>query len=481
MMADNDRTQTMVAPGGEQGAATASAQAEGNATVVVTQQRSAADVGDATVVGMTTRDGTVAVARVAQLDLGQLKPQVEYTLRAHNTFALAGQTVQNYLLADIQGFFGGMLGPGSMTARAPVALALAIDRSGSMEGRPIEAVKTAVGVIVDQLTEADMLSIVTFGEQVDVLMPASRVLNRELIKQHVERIRPKGTTNLYGGIGIAAEQLLAARAPQHLSRTLVLTDGEANEGITDYADFMALARDLRAKGMTVSAIGLGVEYNEELMRGLAKAARGNYYYIDSLDRIPEVFERELKSLFGTVATGVTLKLTLADGVQLTRAYGYEAAQGGRTVSLDLPDIASGASLPVLLQLGVKPHPPARFRAAQSELSFKYFGQGERTVLHADLLLEFTTDKDKIMGGIDAVVEAAMREKDVVANLQRAAAMMKQDVGTATMIIQQAEAQLMAAGNTHDATLVGIALGKLQRGAVDDATKTLSVAEFELER
>jgi Ca-activated chloride channel family protein len=480
-MADNDRTQTMVVPGADAGSATAVAEAQGNATVVVTQQTSAAQAGNATVVGLPARDGTVSVARVAQLDLSQLKPQVEYRLRAHNAYALAGQTVQNYLLADIQGFFGGMLGAGGMTARAPVALAIAIDRSGSMEGKPIEAVKTAVGVIVDQLTEADMLSIVTFGEQVDVLMPASRVLNRELIKQHVERIRPKGTTNLYGGVGIAAEQLIGAKTPQHLSRVIVLTDGEANEGITEYGDIIALARDLRAKGMTVSTVGLGIEYNEELMRGIAKATRGNYYYIDSIDRIPDVFDRELKHVFGTVATSVALKLTLADGAALTRCYGYEAAQGGRSVSIDLPDIASGESLPVLLQLGVKPHPAARYRVAQSELSFKYFGQGERTVLKGDLLVEFTTDKDRIMGGIDPVVEAAMREKDVVANLQRAAALMKQDVGTATMIIQQAEAQLMAAGNTEDATLVGVALGKLQRGAVDDATKTLSVASFELER
>ncbi len=74
----------------------------------------------------------------------------------------------------------------------------------------------------------------------------------------------------------------------------------------------------------------------------------------------------------------------------------------------------------------------------------------------------------------------MREKDIVANLKRAGQMMKSDVGTATMIIQQAESQLKAAGKADDATLVGIALGKLSRGEVEDATKTLSVAEFDLD-
>jgi len=437
------------------------AQASGDATVVVSQPGT---------------DATVAAGRLATVDLAQLKPQVEYQLRAHNTYALAGQTTQNYLMADIQAFFSG----GIAGARAPVALALAIDRSGSMEGKPIESVKTAVGLIVDQLTDADMLSIVTFGEHVDVLMPASRVLNREVIKQHVDRIKPKGTTNLYSGMATAAEQLLNASSPQHLSRTLVLTDGEANEGIVEYHDIISEARNLRMKGMTISTVGLGIEYNEELMKGIAKNTRGNYYYIDTIDQIPEVFDKELKSIFGTVATNVGLKLRLAEGVELGRVYGYEAAKGGRSVSIDLPDLANSETLPVLVQLSLQPHPHARFRVVESELTFKYFGQTERRTLHGDMVLEFSTDKDAIIGGIDPVVEQAMREKDIVANLQRASAMMRSDVGTATMIIQQAEAQLSAAGRSEDATLVATALGKLARGDVDDATKTLSVAEFGLD-
>lgn len=453
---------TIVAPGVSQADATVISTGRGDATVVV----SSGGGGNATVV----------TSRLANVDLAAFQPRVEYQLRAHNTYALAGQTVQNYVLADIGAFFAG-----GLQARAPIALALAIDRSGSMEGRPIESVKTAVGLIVDQLTDADMLSIVTFSETVDVLMPASRVLNRELIKQHVARIQPKGTTNLFSGMSTAAEQLLAAKTPQHLSRVLLLTDGEANEGITEYSDIIAQARDLRMRGMTISAVGLGIEYNEELLSGIAKSTRGNYYYIDAIDRIPEVFDRELKDVFGTVATGARLKLRLADGVELTRAYGFEAAKGGSMVTIDLPDLTSSEKLPVLVQLALRPHPAARYRVVQSELEFTYFGQTQRQSLRADLVVEFSTDKDAIMGGIDPVVEAAMRERDIAANLRRAAQMMGSDAGTATMIIQQAQQQLNASGRTEDATLVGTALLKLQQGAVDDATKTLSVAEFELER
>jgi Ca-activated chloride channel family protein len=454
---------TIIAPGMDMAAATAVSTGSGDATVVVSRPIAAGD-------------RTVAVGRLATIDLAQLQPRVEFNLRAHNTYALAGQLVQNYLLAEIRSYFAG-----GLSARAPVALALAIDRSGSMEGKPIESVKTAVGLIVDQLTDADMLSIATFGEHVDLLMPASRVLNRQLIKDHVNRIQPKGTTNLFSGMATAAEQLLSAKTPQHLSRVLLLTDGEANEGIVEYSDIISEARNLHARGMTISTIGVGIEYNEELMSGIAKNTGGNYYYIDAIDRIPEVFDKELKDLFGTVATGVSLSLTLPEGVELTHVYGFEAARGGSRITVSLPDLVAGGTLPVLAQLAFKPHPPARYRVARSELSFKYFGQGARSELRGDFVAEFTLDKDRILGGIDAVVEGVMREKDIVANLRRAGQMMKTDVGTATMIIQQAQAQLTAAGKHEDATLVATALGKLQGGALDDATKSLSVAEFELER
>jgi Ca-activated chloride channel family protein len=461
----NDATQlsapagdaTIIAPGVGQGDATVVATAQGDATVVVA-------------------GGGGAPGQAQRVDLAALKPTVEYQLRAHNTYALSGQHSQNYLLADIKAFFGG----GLAGARSPVALALAIDRSGSMEGKPIEAVKTAVGAIIDQLTPDDVLSIVTFSEHVDVLMPASRVVDGNVVKQHVNRIRPKGVTNLHGGMATAAEQLLNANMPEHLSRVIVLTDGEANEGIVEYHDIISTVRGLRSRGATISTVGLGIEYNEELMTGIAKNGRGNYYYIDTIDQIAPVFDAELKSIFGTVATNVVLRLEFPEGVELAQVYGFECDSGPRRAVVDLPDLGNGETLPVLAQLKVKPHPRARFRVVKSELGFRYFGQQERRTLKGEMVVEFSQDKDAILGGVDPVVDAEMREKDIVVNLKRAAQLMGSDVGTATMLIQQAQAQLSASGKEEDATMVGTALGKLQRGAVDDATKTLSQAEFGLE-
>jgi Ca-activated chloride channel homolog len=117
-----------------------------------------------------------------------------FTAIAENSFALHSDPGRLNLLFHVQssGALGGR--------RLPLNLCLVIDRSGSMEGEPLEYVKRACSYVVDLLEPADILSIVTFEEQVDVVMPARRIVNKALIKEHIQRIQPGNTTNLYDGI-----------------------------------------------------------------------------------------------------------------------------------------------------------------------------------------------------------------------------------------------------------------------------------------
>src|SRR5688500_20161890 len=108
---------TVVIPGGSQADATVVSTGVGTATVVVSSMPG---------------DGTVVAPRLATLDLASFQPRVEYQLRAHNTYALAGQTTQNYILADIRAYFAG-----GLSARAPIPLAIALARTGHVQCRPI--------------------------------------------------------------------------------------------------------------------------------------------------------------------------------------------------------------------------------------------------------------------------------------------------------------------------------------------------------
>ena len=118
-----------------------------------------------------------------------------------NRYAMATESAREHALIQLQS--SGMMAG----RRLPLNLCLVIDRSGSMEGEPLDYVKRACGYVVDLLEPTDVLSVVTFEEQVDVVMPARRVVNKQLIKEHIQRIQPGNTTNLYDGIVAGASQV----------------------------------------------------------------------------------------------------------------------------------------------------------------------------------------------------------------------------------------------------------------------------------
>ena len=409
------------------------------------------------------------------IDLSELKPQVTANLQLHNPYALSGVKSENYLLCELTGAF-----LGQKLVRPPVHLSVVLDKSGSMEGRPLEYVKEACRQLIDKLGPADTLSIVTFAEGVDVVVAQSAVTKKEALKAQLDLIRPRGTTNLYGGMVAGANQLALVKASTHLSRIILLTDGEANEGVTEYSEVVGKARNLRKDGSTISTVGVGIEYNEELMKGIAKNTAGNYYYVDAVSDIPRVFEEELATLFEVVAKNVRLSLKLPKGVRLDKFYGRETVGGNGAQQYELPDIVAGQPQNLLLKLSLDQHPPARFRVAEGELSFEYLGQVTHSAIPVDTVVQFTSDRQRVLNSINAKVDSVMRVKDVVAEISRAKQLLAKDAGTATVIIDRAKTVLLQAGRTGDATLVANAADLLASGEVGKADKTLGATSWELE-
>ena len=455
----DDKDKTVVSP-----------ESGGEATVVI------AGTGDATLVAIPSPGVATQIAPTLQtIDISELKPFVSANLHLHNPYAFAGARSENYILVELTGEFRGQ-----RFARPPVHLSIVLDKSGSMEGRPLEQVKEACRQIIDKLGPADTISIITFAENVDINTPQTPVTKKEALKAQLDLIRARGTTNLYGGMVAGANQLQLVKAPTHLSRVILLTDGEANEGITEYAEIIAKARQIRKEGLSISTIGVGIEYNEELMRGIAKNTLGNYYYIDNINDIPRVFEEELSTLFEVVAKNLLLKLKFPRGVRLAKFYGREVQTADGFLEVGLPELVAGKTQHHLIKLAFDAHPEARFRVVQAEINFEYIGQTQTSRLTADAIVEFTRDKNKILGSINAKVEEIMRLKDVVAEISRAKELLAKDAGTATMIIDRAKTMLLEAGRKDDATLVAEAMDKLAKGEVERAEKTLGATEWELE-
>ncbi len=200
--------------------------------------------------------------------------------------------------------------------RRNLNLSLAIDRSGSMAGSPLHHALKAAESIVDRLSANDTFSIVTYDDTVDTVVPPQSVTDRAALKSAIRRVRAGGLTNLSGGWLKGCEHIKTNLDPQRINRVLLLTDGHANVGIYDPTVLTTTSAQKAEAGITTTTLGFGEGFNEDLLIGMARAAKGNFYFIQSMDEASEVFGIELESLRAVVGQNLTMAIELAPGVSL---------------------------------------------------------------------------------------------------------------------------------------------------------------------
>jgi Ca-activated chloride channel family protein len=241
--------------------------------------------------------------------------------------------------------------------RTPVNLALVIDRSGSMHGQKLAQAKNAARHLVQQLKATDQLAIVHYGS--DVKTFASRPAtpeNKERMNQFIDAIIDDGGTDIGAGLEAGRAQLQGSGFK--VNRLILISDGQPTVGVTDSRALTQLAQDTRALGITVSSIGVGLDFNEELMQGIAELGAGAYGYLKDASQLATLFQRDLLQASRTVARQVQLSFELPPGVELRQVLGYRSVQVGRTVTVNLPDFAAGQREQLVAQLSVTGVTPA---------------------------------------------------------------------------------------------------------------------------
>jgi len=166
--------------------------------------------------------------------------------------------------------------------RKPMNLSVVIDRSGSMsDQRKMEYAKKAFVSLVDQLQSNDILSIVIYDDVVEVIRCAQKIGNdKQSIKRLIDEVYPRGSTNLGGGLVEGLRQSEKYAGKEFVNRVVLLSDGLANVGITDPVELNRIAKRYRNKSISVTAMGVGLDYNENLMMGISESGGGNYYFIE---------------------------------------------------------------------------------------------------------------------------------------------------------------------------------------------------------
>ncbi|WP_225409022.1 vWA domain-containing protein [Stigmatella hybrida] len=237
--------------------------------------------------------------------------------------------------------------------RVPANVALVIDRSGSMRGQKMDDAKQAAREFISRVRPEDRVTLVHYGTDVTVF-PATLATEyeRERMYAFVEGIEDGGSTNISGALEAAAEQLKGATEFFKVSRIILLSDGQPTAGLQREEELLALARTLRGQGIAVSGLGVGADFNENLMQGIADQGGGFSGFLRS-EQLAEVFTRELEQATSTVARAVEVRLTLPPAVHTVEVMGVNAVREGNEVRVPLYDMAGGQSARLVVKLSLE--------------------------------------------------------------------------------------------------------------------------------
>jgi len=323
-------------------------------------------------------------------------------------------------------------------ARPPINLALVVDTSGSMMGEPIDDARNASLALLDALRPEDRLSVIAFHSETEVLLPSTHLAGADVreLRAQIGRMEARGTTDLAGGLRTGLEQLVSHFEPRGINRLVLLSDGVPN----DASSILGLAQAAGERGIRITALGLGLEYDETLLGQIAQVSNGRFHYVEESAMVAEVFRDEVLRFERLLARDMMLELRPGPGVQIDGVVGQPVATSGGGVQIALGDLSEGEERDVIVRLRTEP----RRAGATLELM--------------DAVLRFQ----------DAVVDAGSLERRIFVGA-RATDVPAEVEGGRNADVESTAARMMAAVTTVEA------IARAREGEVEAARQLLDQA------
>jgi Ca-activated chloride channel family protein len=289
-------------------------------------------------------------------------------------------------------------------ARTNINLGVVLDRSGSMHGSKLQKAKEAVEFIVNNLSKEDIFGLTIYDHKIDTVIPSTKLANRTTIINQLRSIRSRGRTNLHGGVVEGAKQVETAKHLEYRNMLLLLSDGLANEGITDRERIRESATDIYGGGIGISTFGVGDDFDEDLLVNIADAAGGSFYFIETPDDIPKFIEQEFQGLLATAAYNIEVEWQTADNVKIRRALGVPY-EDRLSVKTKMGDLRSGNELLLILDVTMPPSESQEMEAVT--FSVKWIPRSGSTKPIQTIIpcnITYTTDANLLATEDDEVLE-----------------------------------------------------------------------------
>lgn len=338
--------------------------------------------------------------------------------------------------------------PSKSSQTAPnSAVALVVDTSGSMKGNKIQHARQAAGQVIQKLNVTDMASLYSFSDDVTELVALTSLSlpTRTRFLAEIERLTPTGSTNLFEGIRSGERSVFSAPATYSVRRVIVISDGQANVGPTSPEVLGALATRGSEQGIQVTAVGVGLDYDERTLNALAINSSGRLYHMTESSELAGILDQEMGLIRSTAATDASIEIVPAPGVEIL---GIEKTRYNResgSVKIPLGSMFSGQHREMLVRVRVSTptqgtHPLASVRLHFRDPSDGNIDRVQETVAR----YQVTKNRDEIAKNENA------RTKDILTvveagKLADAAAVKAEqgDIEKAAQELAQAEQKLLA--------------------------------------
>ncbi len=347
--------------------------------------------------------------RTGQSVSGQAGPNVAAVSAADGPVEISGRLTQDTVYSGGDGKVALSLALRAQEQVAPdqgdrrnADLVVVLDQSGSMEGQKLHDARQAILNLLGCLSDRDRFALIAYADEVRVLQPLAPLsdANRRKLSAAADNIFAGGGTNLGAGLKQGIELLSRRSDSTNSGKVILISDGIANQGIIEPSALGRMASAATEQAFCVSTVGVGDDFNEQLMAAIADRGSGHYHYLENPSLFAAVFEKEFSNAKAVAAASVKITVPLAEGVTLAEASGYPVRFENGVAMVFPGDLLSGRTKKLFLTLQVPAEAKREFEITGIAVDYRSRNRDYRTVLPEAFRIACVDDPLKAFASID---------------------------------------------------------------------------------